>query len=176
MAVLTRLMAPAQPRMQGPVTKFGTIKCSTRHVARATQSDAEPAAAAPQGAPRAPPLQSLEIDGGDKPRPLASLLTPHTVLLINGRLAMMGVSAGLAGELLTHRPAAAQLLSAPPAVLALMGLLSVASLVPLLRGAQEGDEVFGPFTPAAEMLNGKVAIVGLLALLAIEAAKGGPLL
>lgn len=70
-----------------------------------------------------------------------------------------GIVAGLGGELLQHKPLAAQLLAAPPAILALMAVLSVASVVPLLRGAQEGDDVFGPFTPAAEMLNGARGVV-----------------
>lgn len=64
------------------------------------------------------------------------------------------MAAGVGGELLQHKPLAAQMLAAPPLVLALMAVLSVASLVPLLSGEQEGDEVFGPFTPEAEMLNG----------------------
>ncbi|KIZ06894.1 hypothetical protein MNEG_1067 [Monoraphidium neglectum] len=119
----------------------------------------------------------MELDAARPPqmRSLSSLLTPHYILLVNGRLAMMSMVGGVGGELLLRKPFAALLLLAPPAVLGLMVLLSVASIIPFMLGEEEGDEVFGPFTPAAEALNGKVAMAALIATFAIEAAKGSPI-
>lgn len=34
-------------------------------------------------------------------------------------------------------------------------LLTLASAIPFLNGEKEGDEVFGPFNPEAEILNGE---------------------
>ncbi|KAI8469637.1 MAG: hypothetical protein J3K34DRAFT_522004 [Monoraphidium minutum] len=124
-----------------------------------------------------PPEVVLDAARGAEARPgLAALLSPRNVLLFNGRLAMMGFAAGALGELATHQPLGAQLAAAGPHAAAAWVLLAAASAAPLLRGVLEGDEVFGPFNPASEMLNGKVAIAGLLALLAIEALKGSALL
>lgn len=36
-------------------------------------------------------------------------------------------------------------------------------------------QAFGPFTPDREMFNGRAAMVGLMALLAVEALKGSAL-
>jgi hypothetical protein len=47
---------------------------------------------------------------------------------------------GVGGELLLRKPFAALLLLAPPAVLGLMVLLSVASIIPFMLGEEEGGE------------------------------------
>ena len=44
----------------------------------------------------------------------------------------------------------------------------------VLQGVQN-TEAFGPFTPAAELLNGRAAMLGFGALLAVEADKGSAL-
>lgn len=129
------------------------------------------------------PVQSA--DDADAPRQnawttrvppsLRTFATPHNFLLLNGRLAMMGMATGVGGELLHHKSLGAQLVSTEPRALLLALLLFAASVIPLLRGEQEGDEVFGPFNPEAEMLNGNLAIVGLVALVLIEAVKGSAL-
>lgn len=55
-----------------------------------------------------------------------------------------------------------------------------ASFIPMLGsspgrplGGSTKREPFGPFTPAAETLNGRAAMIGFAALLALEAARGG---
>jgi len=48
-------------------------------------------------------------------------------------------------------------------------LFTIASFVPLLKGAKE--ESFGPFTPKAERWNGRAAMIGFAALLGIEIVK-----
>ena len=61
---------------------------------------------------------------------------------------------GALGELLGRGTLWAQLLCAEPAVLGVAAVLAFASAAPLLAGEEEGDEVFGPFTPRAEAVNG----------------------
>jgi hypothetical protein len=58
-----------------------------------------------------------------------------------------------------------------PAAIGLAALfLAVASLFPL---ATADKCSLGPFTPSAEMLNGRAAMIGLVALAAIELSRGG---
>lgn len=63
-------------------------------------------------------------------------------------------TAGAAGELLHGQPLASQLLGAPQHAAAALLLLAAATAAPFINGVREGDEVFGPFTPDAERLNG----------------------
>lgn len=49
-----------------------------------------------------------------------------------------------------------------------------ASLIPLLS-AGDKNKALGPFTPQAELLNGRAAMIGFAAMLAIEAVKGSAL-
>jgi len=65
------------------------------------------------------------------------------------------MAAGVLGELLTGQSLLQQFVTAEPFVLSVALLLSVASLAPLLQGEEEGEEVFGPFEPRAEVLNGE---------------------
>jgi len=67
---------------------------------------------------------------------------------------------------------ALDLLAHPPArALALAAAFSYASLVPILKGVRH--EAFGPFTPRAEYWNGRAAMVGWAALIALETWQGG---
>ena len=87
------------------------------------------------------------------------------------------MAVGAANEVATQQPLVAQLLHAAPTVAAAAAVITAASAFPLLMGEVEGDEVFGPFQPRAEALNGSLAIAGLAAALALEALRGGaPLL
>ena len=47
-------------------------------------------------------------------------------------------------------------------------LITLATLVPITRGASAEYEAFGPFTREAEMLNGRAAMVGMGTLLLVE--------
>lgn len=75
-------------RLQRPAFA-GSIRSQKRALIVCVAQSDTPSDDAP--APRAPPLQSLELDAARPPqRPaISSLVTPHNVLLINGRLAMM---------------------------------------------------------------------------------------
>ena len=73
---------------------------------------------------------------------------PETV---NGRLAMLGFAAALGAELSTGEPVVQQLSDAPAAILAVFVAFAIASLVPILKGANL-KESLGPFTPAVRPL------------------------
>ncbi|KAK1271500.1 hypothetical protein QJS04_geneDACA004291 [Acorus gramineus] len=95
---------------------------------------------------------------------------------INGRLAMLGFVSAIAVELASGADVADQL--ANGGLLWFAGsaaLLSVASLVPLLKGVTAQSRSDGVMTSDAEMLNGRFAMLGLVALVFTEYLKGGPL-
>ncbi len=48
---------------------------------------------------------------------------------------------------------------------------AAATLIPLMSSTKR--EAFGPFTPSAEMQNGRAAMLGFAALLVTEAVRGG---
>lgn len=129
--------------------------------------------AEPFEAAAAPYALSTDEEDTSSPAPsLAQLAEPRHLLVLNGRLAMAGVIAGLGTELLTHEPLAVQIASSARALLAVAAIIAAATAAPLLRGEDEGDEGFGPLTAAAELLNGKVALAALVAAMALETAKG----
>lgn len=92
--------------------------------------------------------------------------------IVNGRLAMLGFVAALAAELRTDETVARQLSQEPTLICLTFVLLIAGSLVPILGGKQES---LGPFTPQAEILNGRAAMLGFAALLAAEAVRGSAL-
>ncbi|PNH01816.1 Carotene biosynthesis-related protein CBR, chloroplastic [Tetrabaena socialis] len=94
--------------------------------------------------------------------------------LINGRLAMLGVVSALGAEFATGESVLTQFADAPLPILAVAAALIFASLTPMLKGANL-TEAFGPLTPSVEITNGRAAMLGLAALLAIEAIKGASL-
>lgn len=93
--------------------------------------------------------------------------------IVNGRLAMLGFLAAVGAEVASGETVVSQLSDAPLPILLTFAAFAVASLVPILKGANK--EAFGPLTPAAELLNGRAAMIGMAALLTIEAAKGSAL-
>lgn len=93
---------------------------------------------------------------------------------VNGRLAQLGIVAGVGCELVRHVSIAQQFAEHSTFILGLGAILAVASAVPVLRGAS-ADEAFGPLTPRAERFNSEAALLGFAALLILEAAKGGAL-
>lgn len=91
---------------------------------------------------------------------------------INGRLAMLAVFAAIGAELSTGESVLTQFEGATPVVLATWLLFSVASLVPLFKGA-DPKASFGPFTPQAERINGWAAMIGIAGLLIVEGVNNG---
>ncbi len=95
--------------------------------------------------------------------------------LINGRLAQLGVVAAIGAELASGESVFKQLADEPTLIVATFGLIIAATFVPLLQNISPSAEVFGPFNAAAEKLNGRAAMIGFAALVAIEAVKGSAL-
>ncbi|MEW5300780.1 MAG: hypothetical protein WDW36_003689 [Sanguina aurantia] len=95
--------------------------------------------------------------------------------IINGRLAMLGFVAAVGAELTSQEAIAVQWSEAAVPILATFAIFITASFVPLIKGANPKEE-FGPFTPNAELINGRGAMVGFLALLVIEALSGKALI
>lgn len=89
---------------------------------------------------------------------------------INGRLAMLGFVAALGAEASSGETIFQQVADAEPAVLFAFITFAAASLIPMLKGAKK--EKFAFFSPEAEMLNGRAAMIGFALLLAIEAKSG----
>ena len=109
---------------------------------------------------------------------------------------MVGFMAALVGELATNNTVINQLWQSytpeggireyiqPEAGLMLLPLTVVtvlfASFAPRINGQKPDGlvkpaQAFGPFTPEAEKLNGRAAMIGFIAMLAVEAGKGSPL-
>eukprot|EP00239_Pterosperma_sp_CCMP1384_P005092 CAMPEP_0197847342 /NCGR_PEP_ID=MMETSP1438-20131217/5748_1 /TAXON_ID=1461541 /ORGANISM="Pterosperma sp., Strain CCMP1384" /LENGTH=183 /DNA_ID=CAMNT_0043459231 /DNA_START=87 /DNA_END=638 /DNA_ORIENTATION=+ len=101
---------------------------------------------------------------------------------INGRLAQLGFVAGLGAEITTGESFTTQFQSHPVAFGFACGLITLASFMPNMQGATEytsnPDSVItsGPFTADAEKLNGRAAMLGMVAMLATEYIKGGALI
>lgn len=70
---------------------------------------------------------------------------------------MLGFVAAVSAELASGEGVLRQWSQEPTGIFMAFVLFMAASLVPLTRGAKE--EAFGPFTPAAEKLNGRAAMV-----------------
>jgi hypothetical protein len=84
-------------------------------------------------------------------------------------------AAALAAELSSGEGVLKQWGEEPTGIAVTFVLFAAGSLVPLLRGVGAADQKLGPFTPQAEMLNGRAAMLGFAALLAIEAVRGAAL-
>ena len=93
--------------------------------------------------------------------------------LVNGRLAMLAVVAAIGAELSTGESVLRQFADAPTAIILTFITFTVASLVPLLSSTKR--EAFAFFTPEAEMVNGRAAMLGVAALLVIEGVHGSAL-
>lgn len=92
---------------------------------------------------------------------------------INGRLAMVGFVAALAVEWAKGDDVLAQLMNGGwPWFVGISVVLSVASLVPLLRGVTVQSKSNGVMTSDAEMWNGRFAMLGLVALVFTEYLTG----
>ncbi|KAK9146579.1 hypothetical protein Sjap_006482 [Stephania japonica] len=130
-----------------------------------------------------PPLQEPVQTNATKPKPKVSTKLSDVLAFsgpaperINGRLAMVGFVAAMAAEVAGGEDVAAQL--ANGGVTWFVGttvVLTLASLVPLLRGVSVESKSGGLMTSDAELWNGRFAMLGLVALVFTEYVKGGAL-
>lgn len=61
-----------------------------------------------------------------------------------------------------------QIADEPTGIVTIFGLIIAGSLVPFFLG-NKNTESFGPLSPAAEMMNGRSAMIGFAAMIVIEA-------
>ena len=76
--------------------------------------------------------------------------------ITNGRGAMAAMLIAFVKEITTGKPVGEQIKSDPVFILAVFGLIIVGSIVPVFRGADLNQKGAGPFTPRAEIWNGRV--------------------
>lgn len=93
--------------------------------------------------------------------------------IVNGRAAMVGMLAAFGAEVANHEPVFVQIQRTPLAIAATFATIIIASIIPVVRGADLGM-TSGPFTPKAERWNGRLAMVSFAALLLVETWKAGP--
>lgn len=114
--------------------------------------------------------------------------------VINGRAAMIGFTAALMAELTSGQSVFSQMwnvrdVGVKTLLLPKLGfflipatvvVVMLSSFAPQFRGAKENglnvpSSPLGPFTPSAETINGRAAMIGLVALVSIEAISGSAL-
>jgi hypothetical protein len=83
---------------------------------------------------------------------------------------MLAFVAALGAELSSGESVLRQWAEEPTGVTLTFVVFIAASLIPLINSVKR--EAFGPFTPAAELLNGRAAMIGFASLLAVEAVRG----
>ncbi|KAK6913999.1 Chlorophyll A-B binding protein [Dillenia turbinata] len=131
------------------------------------------------------PSSSLSPEPTPSPPPKPKVSTKFSDVLafsgpaperINGRLAMIGFVAAMAVELTNGQDVFTQISEGGiPWFLGTSVVLSVASLIPLFKGVTVQSKSEGLMNSDAELWNGRLAMLGLVALAFTEFVKGGAL-
>lgn len=126
-----------------------------------------------------PRLAEMRADMGTAVNDISIMQTfdgpaPET---INGRLAMLGVVAGLAGEWSTGMGLAQQTADHPVVVFASYVILAVATYTPLIKGYTRKEPFANTildlnWSPKAENWNGRLAMLGFTGMILVEALSG----
>ncbi|KAL2901952.1 Early light-induced protein 2 chloroplastic [Bienertia sinuspersici] len=143
----------------------------------------------PNGEPKlnsGSPKSNTTVYSTPSPKPQSKVSTNFTDLFafngpaperINGRLAMIGFVAAIAIELSQGTDLLTQISNGGSQwFLGISILLSVASLVPLFKGSRAEAKTEGLMNANAELWNGRLAMLGLVALAVTELAKGSALI
>jgi hypothetical protein len=92
---------------------------------------------------------------------------------INGRLAMLGITAALAAEFATGVGLREQWLKAPTPIFLSFAIIAIASYIPIFKGFTRKEPFANGFwSTKAENWNGRAAMLGFAALIATEALSG----
>eukprot|EP00959_Pyramimonas_sp_CCMP1952_P215420 4507189-Pyramimonas_sp.AAC.1 len=93
---------------------------------------------------------------------------------------MCGIAAGVAAEIATGDAFPTQLYEHPGAFALVVALVTAATYFPSAQGSNSYTSDpntldIGLFTPEAERVNGRGAMIGILAIMVLETLKGGAL-
>eukprot|EP00798_Chlamydomonas_sp_ICE-L_P015057 gene15057-biopygen24105 len=150
-----RLSVVSRAFEQDPATPAPSTTESAPEEVVSTSGYTKPA---PPPAPFAASLGDVMNFGGAAPE------------ITNGRLAMVGFVAALGAELSSGESVLRQIGDEPTLINMTFLLFIAASLIPMFQNKKA--EAVGPFTPNAELLNGRAAMIGFAASLAFEATNG----
>ena len=191
---------PATAKAQSPATTVANLEAVLGLPSEAERQakEAAAAAAAAAAAPAAP-AATPTFQASSVPNPVTAGATEAPAEgegffgvmgfggpapeVVNGRAAMLGVLAAIGGELTTGKTVVGQLLAGGAAPMgAIFVAVALASFAPMVTGSsaaaafnkEKEAKALGPFTAQAEMLNGRAAMMGFAALLALEATSGMP--
>ena len=191
---------PATAKAQSPATTVANLEAVLGLPSEAERQakEAAEAAAAAAAAPAAP-AATPTFQASSVPNPVTAGATEAPAEgegffgvmgfggpapeVVNGRAAMLGVLAAIGGELTTGKTVVGQLLAGGAAPMgAIFVAVALASFAPMVTGSsaaaafnkEKEAKALGPFTAQAEMLNGRAAMMGFAALLALEATSGMP--
>ena len=138
--------------------RFVAVRAAEEPKVPAPEGNAATPPPPPPPAPKAPTFGDAMAFAGSAPE------------TVNGRLAMLGFIAALGAEASSGETVFQQVGDAEPSILFAFIMFAAASLIPILKGVKK--EKFAFFSPEAEMLNGRAAMIGFALLLAIEAKSG----
>eukprot|EP00892_Ulva_mutabilis_P001449 jgi/Ulvmu1/11304/UM074_0019.1 len=157
-----------------------TAQCRISVAARSLSEDAA-TAANERLQDRVSELREDQLSEGTNDVTKIMKVTGPAPELVNGRLAMVGFTAGVSAEITSHQTVAKQFADAPGLIIAVTILLTTATLIPIIRGNGTLDEGVGEgIRPGAinvtnELINGRAAMLGMSALIAYEWVTGAPL-